>query len=87
MLAECRVDLLVTHSYIEGIPGRKAARYLRTRNPRMGVLVVTGLPDDDRLQYRAEVEEFEVFPPPFPAAQLLKRVEEVLKSGTGTRGA
>ena len=46
----------------------------------MGVLVVAGTLDDDRLQYRAEVQEFEIFPPPFPAAQLLKNVEEVLKA-------
>jgi two-component system, cell cycle response regulator CpdR len=79
MLAECRIDLLLTHPYIEDIPGHEAARYLRARNPRMGVLMVAGFMNDDRLQYRAELEDFEMFPAPFTAAQLLEKVEEVLK--------
>jgi CheY-like chemotaxis protein len=75
MLAECPIDLLLTHPYIEDIPGHEAARYLRARNPRMGVLMVAGFLKDDRLQYRAELEEFEIFPAPFTAAQLLKKVK------------
>jgi len=79
MLAECQIDLLLTHPYIEDIPGHEAAKYLRARNPGMGVLMVAGFLNDDRLEYRAELEEFEIFPAPFTAAQLLEKVEEVLK--------
>ena len=79
MLAECQIDLLLTHPYIEDIPGHEAARYLRARNPQMGVLMVAGFLNDDRIQYRAELEDFEIFPVPFTAAQLLEKVEEVLK--------
>jgi two-component system, cell cycle response regulator CpdR len=79
MLAESQIDLLLTHPYIEDIPGHEAAKYLRARNPRMGVLMVAGFLNDDRLEYRAELEEFEIFPTPFTAAQLLEKVEEVLK--------
>ena len=78
MLAECQIDLLLTHPYIEDIPGHEAAN-LRARNRGMGVLMVAGFLNDDRLQYRAELEDFEIFPVPFTAAQLLEKVEEVLK--------
>jgi DNA-binding NtrC family response regulator len=67
-LAEINVDLLITHPYIANISGHKAAQYLLTKNPRMGVLIVGGLLDDDRLTYRAELEQFEIFPKPFAAA-------------------
>ncbi len=79
MLAEHSVDLLITRPYVDNITGHEAARYLRARNPRMGVLMVAGLLNDDRLQYRADLEEFEIFPPPFSADQLLDKVREVLR--------
>ncbi len=79
-LGDCKIDLLMTHPYIESIPGHEAAKYLRARNPRMAVLVVAGLLDDDRLKYREDLEGFEIFPRPFTAAQLIRKVEEVLKT-------
>ena len=80
-LAYDSIDLLITHPYIDNIPGHEAAKYLRARNPhKMGILIVAGLLDDDRLQYRAELEHFEIFPPPFTATQLIEKVEEVLKA-------
>jgi hypothetical protein len=72
--------LLITHPYVDNITGHEAAKYLRTKNPGMGVLIVAGLLDDDRLQYRASLEEFQIFPPPFTRAQFIKTVAEVLKS-------
>lgn len=77
-LAQFEIDLLITHPYIETIPGHEAARFLRTKNPRMAILVVAGLLDDDRLQVRAKLERFEIFPPPYTAAQLIDKVKEVL---------
>jgi DNA-binding NtrC family response regulator len=78
-LAEMSVDLLITHPYTANISGHKAAQYLLTKNPRMGVLIVGGLLDDDRLTHRAELERFEIFPRPFAAAELVEKVKEVLK--------
>jgi DNA-binding NtrC family response regulator len=78
-LAEIKVDLLITHPYIANISGHKAAQYLLTKNPRMGVLIVGGLLNDDRLTYRAELEQFEIFPKPFAAAELVEKVKEVLQ--------
>jgi len=79
-LAESRFELLITHPYVDNITGHQAAKYLRGKNPLMGVLIVTGFLDDDRLQYRAGIEGFEIFPAPYTAAQLIEKVEEVLKA-------
>jgi DNA-binding NtrC family response regulator len=79
LLPKYTVDLLLTHPYVEDVPGHEAARYLRARHPGLAVLMVAGLLNDDRLQYRAELAEFEIFPAPFTAAQLLEKVDEVLK--------
>lgn len=78
ILAETPVDLLITHPYIESMPGHLAARYLRERNPRMATLFVAGLPADDRVQIRAELEKFEIFPEPFDVAQMVERVARLL---------
>jgi len=40
---------------------------------------VGGLIDDDRVQYRMSLEQFEVFPKPFTAAALLDKVEDLLR--------
>jgi DNA-binding NtrC family response regulator len=80
MLASCKIDLLITHPYVDNIPGHEAAKYLQARNPRMGILVVAGFLDCDQLRYRADLEGFEIFPPPFTAAQLIEKVEQVLKT-------
>ena len=79
LLAQFTVDLLLTHPYVEDVPGYEAARYLRARRHGLAVLIVAGFLKDDRLRYTAELEEFELFPAPFTAAQLLDKVDEVLK--------
>lgn len=79
-LKDSGIDLLITHPYVDNITGHEAAKYLRTKNPGMGVLIVAGLLEDDRLQYRASLEQFQIFPPPFTRAQFIKTVAEVLKS-------
>ena len=71
-------DLLITRTYISGMPGHEAAKYLRNKCHHMRVLMVGGLLEDNRLQYRLALEGFEVFPKPFPAAQLIEKVKEVL---------
>ena len=77
-LSMCRIDLLITHPYIDSMPGHEAAKYLRKKNPHMAVLVVAGLVDDDRYTYRADLENFRIFPHPFTAQQFLKEVRDVL---------
>jgi CheY-like chemotaxis protein len=76
-LGECKPDLLMISPYVETITGHEAAKYLQARCPSMRVLMVAGLLDDDRLQYRAELEKVEIFPQPFKAAELLNKVKDV----------
>jgi DNA-binding NtrC family response regulator len=80
MLGDGNIQLLIIPPYIDNVPGHEAAKYLRSRNPKMGVLFVAGLLDDDRLKYRAGLEGFEIFPPPFSAADLIGKVQDVLKT-------
>jgi CheY-like chemotaxis protein len=79
-LAEGKIDLLIVRPYVDNITGYEAAKYLRSRNPSMEVLVIAGLLDDHRLRDRAAIERFQVFPKPFTAAELLGKVAEVLKT-------
>jgi DNA-binding NtrC family response regulator len=86
LIGASKIDLLITYPYVESISGHEAAKYLRGKNQNMGVLEVAGLLQDDRLQYRAILENFETFPAPFTRDQLIEKVEEVLHS-SATRGA
>lgn len=80
LLADGGIDLLIIRPHVDSISGYEAAKYLHARNPQMAVLIVAGLPEDDRIQYRDDLEGFKRFPPPFTAAQLLDKVDEVLKT-------
>ena len=61
-LKECTPDLLITRTYVEGLPGHDAAIYLRTKCMTMRVLILGGLLDDERLQNREVLQGFKVFP-------------------------
>jgi DNA-binding NtrC family response regulator len=79
-LREARPDLLVTRTYVQGMTGHDAAKYLRTKVPGMKVLLVGGLMNDDRLHYRESMEGFSVFPKPYTAEEMLEKVKEVLSN-------
>jgi CheY-like chemotaxis protein len=76
-------DLLITRTYVQGLPGHDAAMYLRTKCNKMRVLMVGGLLDDARLQHREALEGFEVYPKPYTAADLLRKVKDVLSKPRG----
>ena len=82
-LNECIPDLLITRTYVESMPGHEAAMYLRTKCPEMRVLMLGGNLDDERLEYRAERQGFEIFPRPYSAAVLLQEVRRVLSIQRG----
>jgi DNA-binding response OmpR family regulator len=82
-LKESQPDLLITRTYVEGMPGHDAAIYLREKCLKMRVLIVGGLLDDERLRYREGLQGFEVFPKPYPAAELLQKVKDVLSKPRG----
>ena len=66
-----------------GLPGHDAAIYLREKCLKMKVLILGGLIDDDRLQVRESLQGFEVFPTPYPAAELLDKIKAVLAQPRG----
>ena len=82
-MKECTPDLLITRTYVQTMSGHDAAKYLRTKNPKMKVLLVGGLLDDDRLHYREALQGFEVFPKPYAPAELLQKVADVLSKPRG----
>ena len=74
---------MITRTYVESMPGHEAAMYLRTKCPEMRVLMLGGNLDDERLEYRAERQGFEIFPRPYSAAVLLQEVRRVLSIQRG----
>ena len=72
-------DLLISNLYLPATTGHDAARLLRKTCPNIRVLMVAGLPDDRSVCDRAEDEDFDLFPKPFAADDLAKKVREVLK--------
>ena len=79
MLRESPPDLLVVGVYVGDISGHDAALYLSQKCHRMHVLVLSGLPDDPRVVLWTAGENFRVFPQPFPKADFLAKVREVLQ--------
>jgi DNA-binding response OmpR family regulator len=79
MIRESPPDLLIIDVYVADINGHDAAVYLQTKWPSMRVLMIAGLPADDRIAVRTAGEDFLVFPPPFAPAALVAKVEEILQ--------
>ena len=82
-MKECTPDLLITRTYVQSMSGHDAAKYLRTKSPRMKVLMVGGLLDDNRLHYRETLQGFDVFPKPYSPAEFLQKVKDVLSKPRG----
>jgi two-component system response regulator GlrR len=75
-------DLLLTNVYLPGITGHDAMKLLRANSPDVPVLMVSGLPDSEVISHWASQSGFDVFPKPFTANALLKKVEDTLKIPT-----
>ena len=82
-LKECTANLLITRTYVDGLPGHDAAVYLRNKCNSMRVLILGGLLDDKRLQFRESLQGFKVFPKPYTVAELLREVADVLNQPRG----
>ena len=78
-LHEIQPDLLVIRPWVDCMPGHIAADNLRSRHSGLPVLMVDGFMDDDRIRDRNAIEGFHTFPPPYPRADLLRKVDEVLR--------
>ncbi|HXM42706.1 MAG TPA: response regulator [Bryobacteraceae bacterium] len=83
MVRETPPDLLLIDVYVADISGHDAALYLCKKNPNMQVLMVAGVPDDQRMEARTTDEGFSVFPKPFAAADLVAKVKEILAEIAG----
>lgn len=77
-LGEARPDLLITRPYINSMPGRIAADYLRSKRPGLPVLIVAGFMNEDRLNVQNTVEQFYTFPKAFTHEELLAKISDVL---------
>lgn len=77
-LADCRPDLLIVPPYLDGISGHEAALFLRTKCNGLRVLMVAGMPKDDRVVDRESLSEVEIFPKPFAVAEFLEKVAAML---------
>lgn len=82
-LREVSPDLLITRTYVHTMSGHDTAKYLRTKNAKMRVLIVGGLMDDERLHYRDAMQSFEAFPKAYTADEFLQKVAEVLSKPRG----
>jgi DNA-binding response OmpR family regulator len=78
LVKEYKFDLLIVRPFTENVSGHDAAMYLRLRSPGIPVLIVAGLLDDIDLETREAIRQFEIFPKPFTAVELVSRVKEVL---------
>ena len=77
-LTEMPPDLLITRPFVNSMPGRTAADYLRSKQPGLPILIVAGFMDDDRIRVQNAVEEFYTFPNPFSRGELVAKVRDVL---------
>jgi DNA-binding response OmpR family regulator len=81
MVRESPPDLLLIDVYVADIAGHDAAVYLCQKNPHMRVLMVAGVPDDQRMEAQTTDEGFMIFPKPFALAELVAKVKEILEAG------
>ena len=79
-VTEMRPDLLIVRPYINSMPGRMAAEYLRTRRHGLPVLIVGGFIDDGRIKVENEIDDFYSFPKPFTREDLIAKVKDVLEA-------
>jgi DNA-binding response OmpR family regulator len=82
MVRESPADLLIIDDYVGDINGHDAALYLCQKSPKMSVLMVAGLPDDQRIEAWTTDQNIKVFPKPFAPAELVVQVREVLEAGS-----
>lgn len=81
MVRESTPDLLLIDVYVAQITGHDAALYLRQKCPHMRVLMVAGIPDDQRVEGPTTNEGFSVFPSPFAPADLVAKVKAIFETG------
>jgi two-component system, OmpR family, response regulator len=82
-LKDSNPHLLIVRHYTEYISGQEAAVYLRSIRPGIPVLLLGGRLDDPGLDAREAVHDFNIFPKPYSAAELLAEVRKLLNKYSG----
>ncbi|MGA2133167.1 MAG: response regulator [Bryobacteraceae bacterium] len=85
MVRETPPDLLLIDVYVANINGHDAALYLRQKCPSLRVLMVAGVPSDQRIDVRITNEGFLIFPQPFAPSELVARVNEILDNANAEK--
>lgn len=73
-----RPDLVITNVYLPGITGRDALELLKRALPETPMLMVSGLPDEDAIREWFGRKDFDTFPKPFTAQELVNKVRTIL---------
>ena len=78
-LTEMPPDLLITRPFINSMPGRTAADYLRSKQNGLPILIVAGFMDDDRIRVQDRRRRVFYFSEAlFSRDELLAKVRDVL---------
>ena len=77
-LADTEPDLLIVSSYLDGISGDEAARLLRDKCDGLPVLMLAGMPNDNRVSDRELLSAIKIFPKLFAIPEFLENVAAVL---------
>ena len=86
-LAQAPANLIITNVYLPGVTGHEALKAIKTQNPDIPVLMVSGLPDSDVIDRWQSEPGWSVFPKPFAPRDLLSKVDEVLKQSQQEKSA
>src|SRR5947209_6240653 len=82
-----RPALVITNVALPRVTGHDAMYLLKSQFPALPVLMVSGLPDAEVIDRWCGEAGFDVFPKPFKPAELISKVREMLKSGSGSHGS
>jgi DNA-binding response OmpR family regulator len=75
------IDILVTDVVMPGMTGPELAERLALLRPDMKVLFVSGYRHDTMEHYGLLNRDLNLLPKPFPATELLRRVQALLSDG------
>lgn len=77
------IDLLVSDLIMPGMNGRDLAAIMRSTQPKLRVLFMTGYPADEVARMIGDLPDVEVMVKPFTPVALATRVQDILEEGQG----
>jgi DNA-binding response OmpR family regulator len=73
-----KIDLILTDVVMPHMSGREMAEQLKTLQPQMKVIFMSGYTSDIMVRHGVETAEIEFLPKPFSPSKLAAKVREVL---------